>query len=182
MFHSLASPFVWLWYWLGSGPIATPHQVIWAILGVSYISYVVVYSSMGKPLRDLFLDLYALHGNGRIGRFFGKVGEGIQCPYCGGFWITILFQLVFRFDILNAQSLHVPKQFSVLFSMAVIGGVQAVLAFGMAWLIQYSPCDSCDEKLTNKKKAAQEAERERREAEPREMTEEEYQRMMDEKD
>ena len=73
-----------------------------------------------------------------------------------------MFQLVFRFDLLNAQSQGIPKQFSVLFSMAIIGGVQAVLAFGMAWLIQYSPCDSCDEKLSNKKRIS---EMERRKAE-----------------
>jgi hypothetical protein len=166
--HYLSTPFVWFWYWLGSGPDhVAPATVVYAILGMSYITYVVVYSSMGRYVRSIPMNLYAAIENERIANFFAKIGEGIQCPYCGGFWLTIMFQLIYRLDILQADSSFIPKQVSVLFSMAIIGGVQAIIAFGHAYLIQWSPCDSCAMKLTNRmaakeadERAAQEEERE----------------------
>lgn len=83
---------------------------LFATLAVGYLTFVLCYSKIGKPIRK-FANLCG----------YGKLQQMLMCPYCTGFWLSLLFQSVLRLDFYNAGIL------------GVIAGVPA-LAMAAGWL------------------------------------------------
>jgi hypothetical protein len=93
-----------------------------ASLAVGYITFVLCYSKIAKPIRDYLYE-------SRTGFLFGYFNGMLECPFCTGFWVSVAVQIVLGIPVLGS---HVLALMLVVPALAMLG---AVIAKTAGWMI-----------------------------------------------
>ncbi len=103
------------------------HSFLIAALAVAYITFVLCYSKIAQPIRNLVYGK-ATDGAGVekcVGNYFNGM---LECPFCTGFWVSVAVQALIQNPVLGtsfqAYALVVP-------ALALVGAVGAKVAGAM---------------------------------------------------
>jgi len=107
-------------------------QLFVAVLALGYITFVFVYSEVMLWLREL-IGMLSLAPWAILGVPAKHVKRMLSCPFCTGFWVTAVVQLVFRFDIFDRG---IP---GVLLTWPGLTCVAAFIAFLAGHAIEHLP-------------------------------------------
>jgi len=90
-------------------------------LAAGYITYVVVYSVLFSPLREWVFDR-RVSSRGKVYKWFifDKLEDLINCPFCFGFWASVIVGVYWKKDVVTVLS-FVPIAASVAY---LLGGLQ----------------------------------------------------------
>ena len=105
---------------------------------VGYITYVLLYSDISRPLHKQISNLMTPDNSELLKKIGGYLTELLACPYCSSFWVTVFVQLVCRYNALPGFTTSVGVIITGL-AMTMIGSMFACLAVVTLNLTHYRP-------------------------------------------
>lgn len=109
-----------------------------AVLAVGYVDFVIVCSGVARPLR-LFVARacgYTREGS-PLNWLFTKLDELLHCPFCTGFWCSVVLQVFFRINLLGTDRYSGPW-FGVLGTTFAMAGMGAILAWAYGQALKHN--------------------------------------------
>lgn len=94
---------------------------------VGYITFVIVYAGVARPLRTSLARL-AMSPESRTRRLGDYLYELASCPFCTGFWVAFGFVATMRFDLFDRGTVG---ELATVLALALLGGSAAWAAGAM---------------------------------------------------